>query len=88
MLKCEPVGAEAGAASKRLLTGRERVLMAVALQKQVAKAVRTGLDLDAIEAEIIEPAAVDEDHKAALWLYAQALLERPRIDRERSFTRS
>ena len=58
--------------------------MAVAIQKQVANAVRAGMDLGAIETEIIEPASVDEEHKAAMWLYAQALLERPRIDRERS----
>lgn len=45
------------------------------------------MDLDAIEAEIIEPATVEEDQKAAMWLYAQLLLERPRIvDREPTLT--
>ena len=36
-----------------------------------------GLDLDEIEHDIIEPAPIAEDEKSALWLYAQALSERP-----------
>ena len=48
------------------------------LHRQIAHAVRTGLDLDEIEEDIIEPAAIAEDEKSALWLYAQVLSERPR----------
>jgi hypothetical protein len=62
--------------------------MPVALYKQVGNAVRAGMNLDAIEETIIQPAAVEEDQKAALWLYAQALLERPRIDFNRKLTPS
>jgi hypothetical protein len=43
------------------------------LQEQVEQAVRAGMDLDAIEQTIIEPAKIDEDQKAALWLYAEVL---------------
>ena len=48
------------------------------LHRQIAHAVRAGLDLNDIEQEIIEPAAIAEDEKSALWLYAQVLSERPR----------
>jgi hypothetical protein len=48
------------------------------LHRQIAHAVRDGLDIDAIEQDIIEPAAMAEDEKSALWLYAQVLSERPR----------
>ena len=48
------------------------------LHRQIAHAVRTGLDLDEIEQDIIEPAPIAEDEKSALWLYAQVLSERPR----------
>jgi hypothetical protein len=36
------------------------------------------MDLDAIERAIIDPAAVDEDQKAALWLYADVLSQHRR----------
>ena len=52
------------------------------LQKQVAQAVRSGEDLATIEETIINPAPADEDEKAALWLYAQALRDRPGIVRD------
>ena len=48
------------------------------LHRQIAHAVRTGLDLNEIEQDIIEPAPMAEDEKSALWLYAQVLSERPR----------
>lgn len=46
------------------------------LQQQIAYALRDGADLDSIEAELIDPALVDEEQKAALWLYAEALQAR------------
>ena len=48
------------------------------LQRQIAQAVRSGLGIDEVERDIIEPAPIAEDEKAALWLYAQVLSERPR----------
>jgi hypothetical protein len=56
--------------------------MASTLQKQVAQAIRAGMDLVAIEETIIDPASAEEDEKAALWLYAQALRDRPSILRD------
>lgn len=46
------------------------------LQRQVIEAVRDGAGLGEIESNIIEPAHVEEDEKAALWLYAEALRDR------------
>jgi hypothetical protein len=51
------------------------------LQLRVAEAVRDGVGLGEIEQAIIDPAPVDEEHKAALWLYAEALRERPSLGR-------
>jgi hypothetical protein len=54
------------------------------LQRQIAEAVRAGASLDEIEEELISPAPADDDQKAALWLFAQAL-QRLRIrDRARA----
>ena len=47
------------------------------LHRQIAHAVRAGLDLNEIEQDIIESAPIAEDEKSALWLYAQVLSERP-----------
>jgi GAF domain-containing protein len=47
------------------------------LQYQVARAVRSGASLGVIERTIIETAPLDEEHRAALWLYAEALRDRP-----------
>jgi hypothetical protein len=47
-------------------------------QRRIALAVRAGAELDEIEVAIIDPAPVDEEQKAALWLYAEALEERRR----------
>ena len=44
--------------------------------RQIARALRDGIDLEQIEAEIIDRAPVDDDQRAALWLYAEALRER------------
>lgn len=63
-------------------TRRGRIEMTSAVQQQVAQAVRDGADLDQVEETIIAPASVDDEEKAALWLYAHALLARPRIIRK------
>ncbi len=52
--------------------------MALERQRQIALAVAAGAELEEIEATIIDPAPVDEEQKAALWLYAEALQERRR----------
>jgi hypothetical protein len=51
--------------------------MLVKLQRAIASAVLAGVDLDAIEDSIISRAPVDEEQKSALWLYAEALVDRP-----------
>jgi hypothetical protein len=57
--------------------------MATQLQRRIVEAVGDGRDLDEIEATIIDPAPLDEDERAALWLLAQALRERgPLVSRE------
>jgi hypothetical protein len=53
------------------------------LHRQIAQAIRAGQDVDEIEQRIIQPAPVAEDEKSALWLYAQALSERPHRERTR-----
>jgi hypothetical protein len=68
MLKCLPARE---ACSARGQDKGENV--AGTLQSEVAHAVRSGMDLDSIERSIIDPAPVDEDQKAALWLYAEVL---------------
>ena len=50
--------------------------MATQARQRIIQAVQDRLDLAAIEQTIIDPAPVEEDEKAALWLYAQALRER------------
>lgn len=56
------------------------------LRRRIVLGVLSDAKLDAIEARIINPAPIDEEQKAALWLYAEALLERRRdatlIERE------
>jgi hypothetical protein len=56
--------------------------MATQVQGQIVQAVKAGMDLATIEEQIIDPAPMDEDEKAALWLYAQALRERGTFTRE------
>jgi hypothetical protein len=48
------------------------------LQREIARAVLAGVDLEGIEETIIDPAPVDEEQKSALWLYAEGLCERHR----------
>jgi hypothetical protein len=52
------------------------------LQDWIVLAVLGDANLDAIEARIIDPAPIDNEHKSALWLYAKALLERRRRVRD------
>ena len=51
--------------------------MPTKLQDTIVAAVLAGADLDAIEEEIIDRAPLDEEQKSALWLYAEALTDRP-----------
>jgi hypothetical protein len=46
------------------------------LQRTIAQAVLAGASVAEIEEALIDPAPLDEEHKAALWLYAEALRER------------
>lgn len=46
------------------------------LQRRIEQAAHADVSLDAIETEIINPAPVDEEEHAALWLYAEALCTR------------
>jgi len=48
------------------------------LQRHIAQAVLGGADLDEIQDMIIDPAPLDEEEKAVLWLYADVLEGRPR----------
>jgi hypothetical protein len=52
------------------------------LHRRIAAAVRAGTSLDRIEDAIIDPADLEDDDKAALWLYAEALEERHVGERE------
>ena len=45
---------------------------------QIVRAILADVRLDAIEATIIASALIDEEQKAALWLYAEALSARRR----------
>ena len=47
------------------------------LQRRVSDAVLAGSTLDVIERTIINRAVIDEEQRAALWLYANALREQP-----------
>ena len=62
--------------------------MATQVQRRIIQAVKAGMDLDKIEETIIDPAPMEEDEKAALWLYAQALRERGSFTRESALVRS
>jgi hypothetical protein len=56
------------------------------LQRRIVLAVLGDAKLDAIQATIIDPAPIDEEHKSALWLYAEALLARRRDRRDTILT--
>lgn len=54
-------------------------MMVFELQRQIAEAISSGARLDEVEEAIIAWAPIDEDEKAALWLYADALAERREV---------
>jgi hypothetical protein len=56
--------------------------MATQVRGRIIQAAKTGMDLDTIEQTIIDPAPMEEDEKAALWLFAQAVRERESLTRE------
>jgi hypothetical protein len=62
---------------RRDVDGVERSVFS-ALLRQIAQAVLDGANLEEIEAEIIDPAPVDADHRSALRRCAEALGERRR----------
>ncbi|HEY3588246.1 MAG TPA: hypothetical protein VGK85_13890 [Myxococcaceae bacterium] len=56
--------------------------MATQVRRRIIQAAKTGMDLDTIEQTIIDPEPLEEDEKAALWLFAQAVRERESLTRE------
>jgi hypothetical protein len=44
--------------------------MLAELRETVARCAERGEPLECIESEVVEPAPLDEDRRAALWLYA------------------
>ena len=46
------------------------------LRREIDEAVIAGKPIGAIDAEVIAPCALDDDARAALWLYADACLAR------------
>jgi hypothetical protein len=56
--------------------------MTTQVRRRIIQAVTAGKDLDTIEQTIIDPAPMEEDEKAALWLFAQAVRERESLTRE------
>ncbi|MGO9901676.1 MAG: hypothetical protein ACLP0J_18760 [Solirubrobacteraceae bacterium] len=63
--------------------------MLAGLRYAIAQAALAGIKLDAIEEQIINQAPIDEEQKAALWLYAEAVTDQPTrlIDRDDDFAR-
>lgn len=57
-------------------------------QRRIIQAVKAGMDLAAIEETIIDPAPMEEDEKAALWLFAQAVRERDSLTRNAALVHS
>ena len=51
--------------------------MASELQRRVSEALAAGASLDEVERTIIDRTPLDEEQRAALWLYAEALLWQP-----------
>ncbi len=51
--------------------------MLAELRYAIAQAVLSGARLDAIEEQIINRAPIDQEQKSALWLYAEAVTDRP-----------
>jgi hypothetical protein len=56
--------------------------MATQEQRLIIQAVKAGMDLAEIEETIIDPAPMEEDEKAAVWLFAQAVRERESLTRD------
>lgn len=47
------------------------------LRDEIARAALAGADLAVIDDELIRSVPIDEEEKSVLWLYAQALTDRP-----------
>jgi hypothetical protein len=45
------------------------------LQERIAISMQGGSSLDRVDRELIAPADLNEEQKAALWLYAHSLLD-------------
>jgi len=60
------------------LTGvvRMRLASTRTLRREIDQAVVAGRDIGQIESEIIGPCALDAEARAALWLYADACVDR------------
>lgn len=58
---------------------RERTLArAEELERRIEVAMRAGASLDQVGTQIIDPSGSDDEHAAALWLYAHSFMERGR----------
>jgi hypothetical protein len=55
----------------------ERAVDLFELQDAIRARLAEGDDLDLVESELIERADLDEDHKAALWLFAWSCSQSP-----------
>lgn len=42
---------------------------------QITTAIAEGRTLDEVDEQVIQPAALSDDHKAALWLYAWSFMD-------------
>jgi hypothetical protein len=51
------------------------VASVVRLQERIAAMMMSGVTLDTVESEIIDPSGLSADRKAALWLYAWSFME-------------
>jgi hypothetical protein len=45
------------------------------LQVRIASMMQSGVSLDRVENEVIDPAELSSDRKAALWLYAWSFID-------------
>jgi hypothetical protein len=45
------------------------------LQVRIAAMMQSGVSLDRVENEVIDPAELSSDRKAALWLYAWSFID-------------
>ena len=54
-----------------------RVVSSRTLRREVDAAVRAGSTLEEIDSQILAPCALNEDTRAAVWLYAWGCLEQP-----------